>query len=97
MKKKIVKKTVKKIEKTKMKSDKSRFWIWIVGAFLIGGVFGFALHYTVANWDGFFAKCPNGAWPDKNGCCAGEIYTDAGDGWMVCCPLEGDNCFPPVK
>lgn len=94
MKKKVLVKNVKKSEKI---NEKSKLWIWVVGAFLIGAVFGFAMNYTVANWNSFFAKCPNGAWPDKNGCCAGETYTDAGSGWMVCCPEEGDNCFPPVK
>ena len=41
--------------------------------------------------------CQNGNKPDKNGCCEGEVYTDAGDGWMVCCPNGGDNCFPPIN
>ena len=27
----------------------------------------------------------------------GDLYTDAGGGWMVCCPEFGENCFPPVK
>ena len=41
--------------------------------------------------------CEDGQKPDSNGCCAGEVYTDAGGGWMVCCPNGGDNCFPPIK
>lgn len=86
-------KAKQKIQKTK----KSYLWIWVVAAFLLGFATGYATHYTIINWNGFFATCPNGAKPDKNGCCAGETYTDAGDGWMVCCPDSGDNCFPPVK
>lgn len=92
MKKKIVKKSVNKnVSKT------SKFWILILSVFILGGVIGYATHYLVINWDGFFVTCPDGNKPDKNGCCAGEIFTDAGDGWMVCCPDGGDNCFPPMK
>jgi len=92
MKKKIVKKSVK--EQTVVKSKK---WLWIVAALVFGGVIGYAVHYTVINWNGFFVTCIDGARPDKNGCCAGEVYTDAGNGWMVCCPDGGDSCFPPMK
>ena len=74
-----------------------RLWLLVAIAFLGGFVIGCATYYTLINWNGFFATCPNGAHPDKNGCCAGEVYTDAGDGWMVCCPDGGDNCFPPIK
>lgn len=94
MKKKVIKKTEKTSTKT---TAKSRFGLWVLCAFLIGGAFGYGLHYTIINWEGFFATCPNGESPDKNGCCVGETYTDAGDGWMVCCPEIGENCFPPVK
>ncbi len=76
---------------------KSHLWVIIVSVFILGGAVGYVSHYLVSNWGGFFAKCPNGDKPDKNGCCEGEIYTDAGDGWMVCCPEVGDNCFPPIK
>jgi hypothetical protein len=93
MKKKIIKKNIKQ----DAKPTKSKMWVWLLIAFLLGGVIGYATHYTIINWNGFFATCPNGESPDKNGCCAGETYTDAGDGWMVCCPEKGDNCFPPVK
>lgn len=94
MKEKIIKKTQNKSENTQCKC---RIWIWVVGAFLLGLLMGCVVHYTAVNWNGFFATCPNGVKPDKNGCCAGETYTDAGDGWMVCCPEDGENCFPPVK
>lgn len=86
------KKTIKKsVEK------KSKLWVWVLFAFVFGVVVGYATHYTIVNWHGFFATCPDGNSPDKNGCCGDEIYTDAGDGWMVCCPSGGENCFPPIK
>ena len=75
----------------------SNSWILIVIAFIAGGIIGYATHYVIVNWNGFFVTCSDGARPDKNGCCKGEVYTDAGDGWMVCCPEGGDNCFPPMK
>ena len=79
------------------KSEHKKIWLWIFIAFVIGGACGFCAHYLIVNWNGFFVKCDDGNRPDKNGCCAGEVYTDAGDGWMVCCPNDGDNCFPPMK
>ena len=90
MKKKVVKKSVK----TTPKCNK---WLWIILAFVLGGIIGYATHYLIVNWHGFFVTCSDGARPDENGCCYGEVYTDAGDGWMVCCPDGGDNCFPPIK
>ena len=92
MKKKTIRKNVKQNTPKKSKS-----WFWILVAFVIGFGIGYATHYSIINWHGFFATCPDGNRPDKNGCCAGEVYTDAGDGWMVCCPDGGDNCFPPIK
>lgn len=85
----------KVMKKTSVANHKN--WLWIIVAFLGGFIIGYAAYYTIVNWHGFFAICPNGVRPDKNGCCAGEVYTDAGDGWMVCCPDGGDNCFPPIK
>lgn len=41
--------------------------------------------------------CDDDTTPDGNGCCSGEIYTDLGDGEMVCCPEYGDECFKPLK
>ena len=41
-------------------------------------------------------KCLDGANPDANGCCAGEIYTDMGDQGFNCCPETGGDCFPPI-
>lgn len=86
-----------RIRKNNQNNKKLNLWVWILLAFLFGGLVGYCTHYIVVNWHGFFAVCQDGDRPDKNGCCTGEIYTDAGDGWMVCCPVGGDNCFPPVK
>ena len=91
------KKTLKKVSHKESVPRKCRVWLWVLIALLSGFVIGYATHYTIINWHGFFAVCPNGDSPDKNGCCSGEVYTDAGDGWMVCCPDGGDNCFPPVR
>lgn len=78
-------------------TKKSRTWIWVVVAYILGCGVGYATHYLVTTWHSFFVVCPDGNKPDKHGCCKGEVYTDAGDGWMVCCPDGGDNCFPPMK
>lgn len=92
------KKIANKVSNKKIVTQhKWRLWLWIVVAFFGGFIIGYTTYYTIINWHGFFATCPNGVRPDKNGCCAGEVYTDAGDGWMVCCPDGGDNCFPPIK
>ncbi|MCQ2582160.1 MAG: hypothetical protein MJ170_04280 [Alphaproteobacteria bacterium] len=37
--------------------------------------------------------CSDGNAPDKNGCCAGEVFTQLDDG-VACC--TGDECFPPM-
>ena len=81
----------------KMKKTKDNTWLFVVIAVLVGWAFGYCTHFVVANWHSFFVTCPSGNKPDKNGCCDGEVYTDAGGGWMVCCPNDGDNCFPPMK
>ena len=79
------------------KSCNKLLWVWLLASFCVGGMIGYTTHYLIVNWNGFFAVCTDGERPDKNGCCKGEVYTDAGDGWMVCCPKGGDNCFPPLK
>lgn len=79
------------------KSKNNKIWLFVLVAFFIGGACGFCAHYLFVNWNGFFVRCDDGLRPDKNGCCRGEVYTDAGDGWMVCCPNDGENCFPPLK
>jgi len=81
----------------KASNKQKKCLLWIIIAFLLGYAIGYATYYTIINWNGFFAVCPDGNRPDKNGCCGGEVYTDAGDGWMVCCPDGGENCFPPMK
>lgn len=69
-----------------------------VVAFLVGMVCG-AIVY--ANRDVFVfgdaSVCFDGSSPDKNGCCAGEIYTDMGDLGFNCCPEIGGDCFPPLR
>ena len=86
---------IERIQKTNKK--KSKLWAFILIAFVFGGAIGFITHYLIVNWHGFFVVCDDGNRPDKYGCCAGEVYTDAGDGWMVCCPQNGNDCFPPMK
>ncbi len=83
------------MKKVNSKHNRNLWWIGI-GFILCFGA-GYITHYMIINWHSFFVTCPNGNKPDKNGCCEGEIYTDAGGGWMVCCPDGGDNCFPPIK
>ncbi len=41
-------------------------------------------------------KCSDGRAPDRNGCCAGEIFTDMEDGTFACCSTDGQECFPPM-
>ena len=89
---------MKKAKNKIVKNDtkKCRLWLWAIVALFIGGMIGYTAHFVVVNWHSFFVTCPNGNKPDNNGCCEGEVYTDAGDGWMVCCPEGVDNCFPPL-
>lgn len=81
----------------KKQNKKSLTWLWVLLAFLLGLGWGYTAHFVVVKWHGFFVTCPSGNKPDKHGCCDGEVYTDAGGGWMVCCPDGADNCFPPIK
>lgn len=87
---------MKKVKDKIVKSKKCRLWLWIIIAFFVGGIVGYTAHFVKVNWHSFFVTCPNGNKPDKHGCCEGESYTDAGGGWMVCCPDDADNCFPPL-
>ena len=72
----------------------------IIFAFLVGfglGAFTYAnRHYFNFNSD---LVCPDGAFPDKHGCCPGELYTDMGDLGFNCCPESsgGADCFPPLR
>lgn len=100
---------MRKIKNTNesVSTKRPKIWVWVVVGFIVGGCIGYATHYLIINWRNIFVVCPNenkpelccpnGSNPDKNGCCEGEVYTDAGGGWMVCCPDGGDNCFPPMK
>lgn len=40
--------------------------------------------------------CDDGAAPDEYGCCAGEVYSDVGNGETACCNTSGE-CFTPLK
>ena len=84
-------------ESKKTESLWQRFWWFVVFVFLMGFVAGYMTHYLIVNWHGFFVTCDDGRKPDAHGCCGGEIYTDAGNGWMVCCPIGGETCFPPLR
>ena len=39
--------------------------------------------------------CDGNVAPDANGCCPGEVYSVV-DGQNVCCPSDGQDCFPPM-
>ncbi len=41
--------------------------------------------------------CPDGAKPNKFGCCGDEVFKDLGNLEFACCSKDGGNCFPPVK
>ena len=42
--------------------------------------------------------CPDGAKPNRFGCCAGERFKEVGPMQYACCPKEGDgDCFEPLK
>lgn len=42
--------------------------------------------------------CSDGAYPDANGCCGGEVFTDMENGTFACCqPVEGGECFAPLR
>ena len=69
--------------------------------FVLGTIIGVVVGLVVANINWSFIRnevilCPNETSPDKNGCCAGEIYTDMGEQGFNCCPESGGDCFPPI-
>lgn len=41
--------------------------------------------------------CPDGASPNKFGCCTGEVFKDLGNLEFACCGADGGDCFPPLK
>ncbi len=42
--------------------------------------------------------CPDGAKPNKFGCCAGERFKEVATMQYACCPKDGDgDCFEPLK
>ena len=40
--------------------------------------------------------CSDGTAPDINGCCSSEQLMDMGDGTLMCCGTETDECFMPI-
>lgn len=67
-------------------------------AFLVGFVLGMWAHAsrdTLAPSD--VPMCDGGAFPDKHGCCPGEVYTDMFDLGFNCCPETGGDCFLPLR
>lgn len=46
--------------------------------------------------DGNAPMCDDGTAPDGYGCCAGEVYSDVGNGETACCNTSGE-CFTPLK
>ncbi|MBP3545429.1 MAG: hypothetical protein J6J82_03945 [Alphaproteobacteria bacterium] len=91
-----MKKTVKKT--TTKKTNKSTSWFALILSFALGAMFGILIYANIDMFSfGSSAKCLDGTNPDKNGCCAGEVYTDMGDLGYNCCPESGGDCFPPIK
>lgn len=41
--------------------------------------------------------CDDGSAPDVHGCCAGEVFSDMGNGTTACCIDGTDTCFPPLE
>lgn len=70
----------------------------VIIAFALGFILGMVAYANRSVFDfGSDALCLDGTVPDKNGCCAGEIYTDMGDLGYNCCPEVGGDCFPPIR
>lgn len=81
---------------------KINLYIWqkyllffILGALVGWGITAYSYMPKNNALDGI--TCPDGNDPDKNGCCAGEVYTDMGDLGFNCCPEDGSDCFPPIR
>lgn len=91
-----MKKTVKKT--TSKKSAKKTSWFSSVAFFALGVILGILVYANIdALSFGELPKCLDGTNADKNGCCAGEVYTNMGDLGYNCCPESGGDCFPPIK
>lgn len=41
-------------------------------------------------------RCPDGAKPNKYGCCAGAKFKDLGNLNFACCPDDDGDCYPPI-
>lgn len=71
---------------------------YVVITFVVGFLLGM---WTYASRDALtpsdIPMCDGGAYPDKHGCCPGEVYTDMADLGFNCCPEIGGDCFPPLR
>ncbi len=65
--------------------------------FTLGVICGAYFSVNPISFGGSDAVCLDGAAPDKNGCCDGEIYTDMGEHGWNCCPEGNGDCFPPLR
>ena len=68
----------------------------VLAGLMAGLVVGWAIWAPRPAWVSDL-KCVDGTQPDKNGCCAGEVYTDMADLGFNCCPVDGGDCFPPIR
>lgn len=85
------------MKKNTQKKSNRKIYLWLILAFVLGGVSGAILH---ANKNVFLAPkalCSGEVEPDKNGCCPGEVYTNMADLGYNCCPEGGGDCYPPLK
>ncbi len=79
-------------------TSKSKFiWVGVI-SLAVGLAIGWGAGSYFAHHSFIFSEleCLDGAAPDKNGCCPGELYTDMGDQGYNCCPEAGGDCFPPL-
>lgn len=69
----------------------------MIGGVCVGLIAGWLMWGASCELPAKGLKCPDGATPDVNGCCAGEEYTDMGILGFNCCPPGDGDCFPPIK
>lgn len=80
---------------------KFNLYVWqkCILFFMLGALIGWGITaYSYMPKSNPDLTCADGSNPDKNGCCAGEVYTDMGDLGFNCCPEDGSSdCFPPIR
>ncbi|MBO7508678.1 MAG: hypothetical protein J6T57_00150 [Alphaproteobacteria bacterium] len=73
----------------------------IIACVLTAIVCSFATAYMMIKYYTFSTvseyECKDNASPDIHGCCPGEEYKDMGELGFNCCPMDGGDCFPPIK